>query len=137
MILRHASLKSTAINSHLGPIKLDRKGLVCNIHELKVEPEVLRELYPKEFLDARIFPPDGWDQKTPLEPEAPKALEIVTYCEEDYWNIIKYLSEDPLNLNSEGFIDMEVLLRVLRDRRMPVITGSKRKEITVKWKSKG
>lgn len=116
---------------------MDRKGLVCNMFELKATPEQIKELFPRDFLDARIFPPEGWDGSSPLEPESPRAELERSFTEDDYWAVIQELSSNPDSLNSEGYIDMEVLSKTLRERKMGLITGSRRKEITLKRKSKG
>lgn len=48
----------------------------------------------------------------------------------DYYRIILELSQNQGNLNSAGYVDMEVLTQELRAKNLPLITGTRRQNIT-------
>jgi len=127
MTIAHETIKGEVVNSRLGELNLDHRGIVTNLADLKCDPAEVLTL--PGFKDADLYPPKGYTpgQGAPVD-NAPKG----EVTDDELWAIICELTgPEGQNLNSEGFIDMKVLLETLRSRGLKAVTGKRRLELTV------
>lgn len=127
--LRYQHRAGTELVTPGGTAKLDEDGYVTNLEELDrdelmkipgfVETEVFGDERPKR---PRSTSHDEGERKPTQESEAPS--------EDDYYQLIKQLTDKGGNLNSEGYLQMEVLTSELRERGWPIISGTRRIRIT-------
>lgn len=140
---RHSIFTNQSINTRYGHIKLDQYGYITNVDELPVPAEELLKI--PDVIDGDLYPhpkapktepkappattqtktPETKTPATPTKPAPPPGP-----SDAEYLAVIKELmAVEGAKVNGEGFIDMEFLLAELKKRRMPAITGNRRKDI--------
>lgn len=132
MVIRHSYLKNTEVNTELGLVKLDSRGLVRNLVDFE---KPLAFLKIPDFLNAELFPPEGLKPGQPVWPEDEEKK--LNPSDDEYWTVIQELEASPEALNSEGYVDIELLNRRLREKRLRPLTGPRRKEITLRRRREG
>jgi hypothetical protein len=130
-----------------GTVHLDDQGYVKNLAELqKKTVEDLEQglLQLPNFVSADVFSgaietlnplpevkPNQTTQPTRPEPGTPITQEQtpVGPSNADYYAVIKECEKSG-KVNSEGYADMGTLIEMLREKGMPVISGTRRLELT-------
>jgi len=132
--VRHLKKRACVINTMYGELQLDEEGGVTNQSDLDCSTEDLLDL--PNFVDAKLFAPrpeagsvkqarEATEQTT-----AAKASSSAGPSDADYADIIAELIDDGAACTSEGYIQMDVLNATLRERDLPTISGTRRKEIS-------
>jgi hypothetical protein len=136
MKIRHNYAKNCEIITGYGTVKLDGNGYVTNLEAITTPGNLIKE---NQFVDGDLFPPRGMDKAPDVggKKEEPRAKSKEAVTEEQYWEAMKPLLEDPRNLNGNGALNIDVLLKTLRSLGYPVINGARRDEITAKFTAKG
>lgn len=151
---KHTKLRNCEIHTPFGKLKLDGEGFVTNLREVKATVEQI--LTRPNFVNGDVFRKSGTtvnvidatepprrvdvkiDEKTSEPAATPPAADKEEKPEEgttgptnqDYYELIKQLVADGASTNSDGYIDMDPFLSALRERGWPVVSGTRRREIT-------
>lgn len=138
MGVRHRTLRNTSTLSMWGEIKVDLHGNVHNLEELQAldqnKGRNVREALTNhpDFVDTEAYP----DQSKPLTPPAETKKPAVPTEQSqgpssaDYYGLITGLTTGGINTNSEGYVDLDALITACRERGWPILTGTRRKQIT-------
>lgn len=135
--VRHMKRQAQVINTMYGEVHLDEMGGVMNLDDLKCSAKKLCEL--PNFINADLFA--GQPEAAPVKQvreeaeAAAKAREPVPTgpSDEDYGAVIAELVEDGGATTGDGYIQMDVLNTALRERGMPILSGTRRKVISDAW----
>jgi len=129
----HLKKRACVINTRYGEIQLDEVGKVTNLDDLECTADELCEL--PNFVDERIF--GGRPEAAPVKEAREKAEEKVKKTagpsgpsDEEYGAFIAELIESGAECTGEGYIQMDVLNAALREKEMPIVSGTRRKEIS-------
>lgn len=135
-MIKHQRLVSEPVNTAYGVVQLDGEGTVINIKELSERnpgvniEQALADL--PTFYDANVFggeeAPD--EQKESVETPAQEDAPTINESDKAYYEVIKELETKPSNLNSAGYVEMDVLNAKLRELNLPILAGTRRIEIT-------
>jgi hypothetical protein len=112
-MIRHQDLRGEILVTRWGEIKLDPVGRPTNLPELNLSEQELLERRSYGFLDEDTFP-NPWIEET--------------YGDKAYRKLIEELLNNGAPTNG-GWIEMSFLLEKLRERGMPIISASKRKQL--------
>ena len=135
--VRHLRRKAQTINTRYGEVHLDEMGGVTNLDDLDCSAKELCEL--PNLVDAKLFKgrPEAANVKQAREEaEAEVAARVpvpVGPSDEDYGAVIAGLVEGGGATTGDGYIQMDVLNAALREREMPILSGTRRKEISDAW----
>lgn len=145
MRVKHVRLKGEEVNTHLGLVRLDEDGFVINGNEFEKGGASLLEL--PTFIDAELFAGQRGPAIEVFETRqdagvslsgqeiSPAASLRTVPTDEVYWSVIERLAEDENTLNSEGYVDMDVLNGKLKEFGFPILSGARRKVITDNFKN--
>jgi len=132
--VRHLKKRACVVNTMYGEIQLDDEGGVTNQSDLDCSTEELLDL--PNFVDAELFAPQPeagsvkQAREATEQTTAAKASSSGGPSDEDYADIIAELIDGGAACTSEGYIQMDVLNATLRERDLPTISGTRRKEIS-------
>jgi len=137
--VRHMKKRACVVNTMHGEVQLDETGGVTNLDELECTAEELCEV--PNFIDGAIFggkPESDRAKGARLQEEEknggpPVAVKPAGPSDQEYGDIIADLISDGAACTSEGYIQMDVLNGALREKEMPIISGTRRKEISDAW----
>jgi len=114
MRAKHETRRNEPLNCRYGLLALDQHGHVSNLDELGVTEDDILSL--PGFLPGDLFgeedPPlteDSYDQQTVV--------------------ILELMREENFPKNSEGYLDMGAVNEVMRARGLPILSGTRRREI--------
>lgn len=128
--IRNTFLRDSVVETIVGTIHLDAEGYVTDTLSKEVYKTVSR--LPTFFEEI--------DTTVELEEELPIQAEQ-SLSEEDQERflclLIVDLKKDPKNVNSVGSLDLNVLNKALREKKMSPITGGRRKELELKIEQEG
>jgi hypothetical protein len=143
--IRHETRRGETLLSSFGPIRIDELGFVENMHELQAKPDQLLQITGFQDGD-KFWHPDDADGSTgkkagKRDEQARKLDEMNLQAQaeqtlnrpgdEDVKNLIRELEADPkAPRNSAGYLDMGHVNEALRQRKWPVISGTKRVFLT-------
>jgi hypothetical protein len=140
MKVRNQVLRNEPVHTRFGIIKLDHGGYPTNLHELEgVTPEDLLKL--PDFVDGEVYPhsPNAYPPEVkivaPAQGESkPGAKGEADPNREKVKGLIQELltaeaSGTKLPRNGEGYLAMDFLDSLLKERGLPRITGTIRKEL--------
>lgn len=122
--VKHAFRQNEKIITTYGTVELDERGFVKNLDKLNCSEEQLLEL--PNFVSGATFNKPA-DVRTPVEGQQTEETKDNLPTDDDYAKLIKELIDGGAKVNSEGYIDMEVLNAALRDKKWPIVSGTKRK----------
>jgi hypothetical protein len=122
--LRYQHRSNCKLITPYGDVELDEDGNVTNMS--KFDPEDLLTI--DGFVDAGIFGETPPRPKKAVAEKAPEPNSGPT--DEQYWQLIKDMVEKGAHLNTEGYIQMEVLTAAIREKEWPPISGTRRIRIT-------
>jgi len=137
--VRHMKKRACVINTMYGELKLDETGGVINQEDLKVSTEDLLAL--PNFVDAEIFEPQpeaASVKRAREEAEKAEPLKVrssSTPSDEEYGDIIAELIDQGAACTGEGYIQMDELNAALRERDLPILSGTRRKDISDEYNS--
>lgn len=135
--IRHVQVRNEEILTRYGAFKLDDTGCILNRDEVKASDEQI--LAEPGFVDADLFPGSP-TLKAPPPPPPPTAEGVVTQPppqtptgtspeDQAYKEIIRKLIAAGAKTNSEGYLEMPLVLQAIAQAQMKPITGGKRKEL--------
>lgn len=124
--VKHSFRVNEKVITTYGTVELDDRGFVTNLDKLKCTEEQLLEL--PNFVSGETFAKPA-DARIPVEGQQTQTNNDPTPTDEDYGKFIKELVDGGAKVNSEGYIDMEVLNGKLREKKWPIVSGTKRKEL--------
>jgi len=138
--VRHMKKRACVINTRYGEIQLDETGGVTNQEDLKVSTEDLLAL--PNFVDAKIFEPhpESAAAKRARTAEAAEPLKVSTPAgpsDEEYGDIIAELIDQGAACTGEGYIQMDELNAALREKDLPILSGTRRKDISDAYNANG
>jgi len=131
--VRHLKRRAQVVNTRFGEVALGGTGEVTNLDDLECTAEELCE-FPN-FVDVALFAPGPEagsvvKAREDAEKTTEKAPSSDGPSDEDYGDIIAELIDGGAACTSEGYIQMDVLNAALREKDLPTISGTKRKEIS-------
>lgn len=135
--VRHLKKRACVVNTRYGEIQLDETGGVVGQGDLKCSAEDLLTL--PNFVDAKLFEPrpEAARVKQAREAAEKTAAEKTSSpagpSDQEYGDFIADLISTGAACTGEGYIQMDVLNAALREADMPVLTGTRRKEISDAW----
>jgi len=136
----HMKRRACVVNTRYGEVQLDEEGKVTNLDDLDCTAEELCEV--PNFIDGAIFggrPESDRAKGARLEEEAKNSGPAkasnspVGPSDQEYGDVIADMISDGAACTSEGYIQMDVLNAALREKDMPIISGTRRKEISDAW----
>lgn len=128
--LRYQHRRNCSLITPFGDVELDEDGYVTNLD--KFNPGDLLTI--EGFADTDVF--GGEPRPRPARGESYATSAVTAQAlaqgpsDADYWGVIRELTEKGGTLNSEGYLQMEVLTAELRERDWPPISGTRRIRIT-------
>lgn len=138
MSVRHKYLHSEKVHTSAGVVELDENGVVTNLKDVGGKARLLEV---PDFLDVNLFAPLRFAREIPPEneptvpqPQSSEKKPDTPATDDDYRVLIADLvanrATNGVKLTTEGYIQMDDLSAVLREKSWPVITGTKRKELS-------
>jgi len=139
--VRHMKRQACVVNTMYGEVQLDETGGVTNLDDLDCSEKELMEL--PNFIDAKIFGPNPEAASVKAAREAEDeanggpttAKKPAGPSDQEYGDFIAELVSNDAETTSEGYIQMDVLNSALREAEMPIISGTRRKEISDAWQA--
>jgi hypothetical protein len=133
--VRYQHRANCKLITQFGVAVLDDRGFVTNPHDFNTSDLLtIPGMISTETFGGTVEPVHvaAMPQQDKILPSFPK----VDYKpgqgpnENEYWQLIRDLTAGGKNLNSAGYIDMPILTNALREKGWPIISGTRRINIT-------
>lgn len=130
--VQHTYCRNEIIISSAGTIIVDENGVVTNIEALGVTIERILQVpgfFPTDLAPTSIVPKEMASKPVAPLPSLAGTETIVRTPDRDYIEVLKHLAEIGAARNSEGYVEMNVLLDELKAKGLAPISGSRRKAL--------
>lgn len=134
MAVKHIYRRNEVLHTQFGTVELNEEGYIKNLEDFDAAEEDFLTL--PNLIDGNTFRGStASEEKAPTETSTKKdgKKSSKAFTDADYLPILKEIEKNAPEdkMNSEGFLDMDYLNGILREKGVPILSGGKRKSLSL------